>query len=220
MVHLIVINLKRRIDRWESLQTHLNIMKPKLSFIESIHRLDAVEGRAVGCMLSHAKALQWAKCQHWSEVLVVEDDVRFSDDIDKLWFELQSNLSKRPWSIVFGASVRIRPRDIKVVNETLLALKHPDGIFTGTHCMLYHSSIYDKVIQLIEEESRIEYPYHLDLLLSSRINTPEMPVLLSVPYLALFTEQDISDVRVGKDTSVDYQNITEAHEFAKRLTKQ
>lgn len=212
MTHLIVINLKKRADRWESLSQHLKDMKTQLTFIDSIHRLEAVEfdPPSKGCMMSHAKAIRLAKEQFWDSVMVVEDDVRFQDNVQKTWDAVQSELNGSPWTVLFGGSVRIRPKDVKKHSSHLLDLRAPDGILTGTHCMVYHSRVYDDLIRIIETEVAEQHPFHLDLLISSKCSN----VLLTVPYLALFKETDTSDVRVGRDTKVDYQNITEAQKMA------
>jgi GR25 family glycosyltransferase involved in LPS biosynthesis len=220
-VHLVVINLNKRRDRWVSLQKHLDDFKDKLSFIASVHRIEAVEciPPAKGCMLSHAKAIQLAKDQFWDRVLVVEDDIRFQENVLDTWNAIQSDLSNVNWSILFGASVRIRPNDVKPFTSNLFKLNHPNGIFTGTHCMLYHSKSYDAILDCIAEECKSDFPYHLDLLLSTKLNTKETPILLAIPFLALFTENDTSDIRIGKDTSIDYQNIVHAQQTALKLRK-
>jgi GR25 family glycosyltransferase involved in LPS biosynthesis len=218
MIHLVVINLKKRSDRWESLSQHLKDIKSHLGFIHSIHRMEAIEYNppSKGCMLSHAKAIRWAKDQHWDSVMVVEDDVRFCENIDSTWNAVQSELESTPWSVLFGGSVRIRPRDVKKHSAHTLALRAPDGIFTGTHCMVYHSRAYDDLIRIIETEVSETYPFHLDLLISSKCS----PIILTVPYLALFKEMDTSDVRVGRDTKIDYQNIIDAQKTSLTLMDQ
>ena len=215
MTHLVIINLKRRPDRWESLSQHIKEHKSQLGFIDSIHRIEAVEcdPPSKGCMLSHAKAIQLAKDQFWDSVMVVEDDVRFQENVDKVWASIQTELESVQWKVLFGGSVSIRPRDLSSFSPHLLKVVPPDGILTGTHCMVYHSRSYDELIQLITEEVKSPYPYHIDLLISSKCS----PLFLAVPYLAMFKESDKSDVRVGRDTKVDYQNITNAQKIAKMI---
>lgn len=217
MVHVIIINLKKRTDRWEKLTDHLKLYKDRLTFVDSFHRLEAVmepTSPAKGCMLSHRNAIQLAKGQFWDSVLVVEDDVRFRNDVPEIWNSVMEELKDNAtWNIIFGASVRVRPKDLNKYSPHLLGLRSPNGILTGTHCVLYHSRCYDAVIDMIDKEIQSDYPYHLDLLLSSKLKG----IFLSVPYLALFAENDTSDVRVGKDTTVDYQNLMDAHKMASML---
>ena len=222
MTHLIVINLNRRKDRWERTSLHLQENKHHLQFIDSIHRLEAVEHQqpAKGCMLSHMKAIQMAKAQHWDKVMVCEDDVRFQPNVKNTWEQVQSELESHPWSVVFGASVRFRPKDFQKVSPHTLKLKCPNGIVTGTHCVVYHSRVYDEIIRLVEHEVMESYPFHLDLLLSSKLNSPTHPIVLTIPFMALITEQDTSDIRLGRDTSTVYRNIVEAQRMANIYTCQ
>ena len=218
MVHVVVINLQKRKDRWESFTRHIEERRESLSFIEDIQRLEAVAATppARGCMLSHRHALQMAKDRQWESVLVLEDDARFQSDARETWQALSRELSSiRVWNVVFGASVHVRPRDVRKASPHLLGLTFPNGILTGTHCIWYHSRCFDRVMDVIDAEAISAYPYHLDLLLSSKLQF----IFLCAPYLALFTEHDTSDIRIGRDTSVDYQNITNAQALALSLLK-
>lgn len=221
MVHLIIINLKKRADRWKSIIEHLNTLQNQnqLKFIESIHRLEAVVGNppAKGCMQSHANAIQLAKTMGWNSVMVMEDDARFINNADEIWNAIQDELKEKEtvWKIIFGATVRLGRRGIKYHSPHLLALDQ-DGIFTGTHCMVYHSRCYDEVIELIEKEVASPFPYHIDLLLSS--HKPFISsIYLMIPFIALFLEHDTSDIRQGKDTSIDYEQIVHANKMSQQL---
>jgi len=211
MIPAVVINLKRRPDRWASVSAHL----APLDFLHPLERCEAVEAQppAAGCLLSHAQALRWARDRNWEQVMVLEDDVRFQPDAALTLQALQAELANVSWNVLFGASVRVRPRDLVSHSPHLLALRTPQGLLTGTHCMLYHRRAYDLLIHLLETEAVDPHPFHLDLLLSSRCSN----LYLAVPYLALFSEVDTSDVRVGRDTRIDYQNILEAQALALRL---
>lgn len=96
-----VINLDHRTDRWAELHAEL------LNFIpaEKIHRISAVWGKMLpdyrkhrlfkgcneeeslfwagraGCVLSQTKCIQKAKDEGWRNVLVLEDDAHFVDDL-------------------------------------------------------------------------------------------------------------------------------------------
>ena len=213
MVHLVVINLASRTDRWESLTAHLEKFRPHLPFVEHVHRMegvvDAVPAR--GCMASHRDALLLAMKQQWDMVLVAEDDIRFQPDAATTWSTCLSELKNSTWGVAFGATVQLRTGDFTRHSDHVLQL-NPQGIVTGTHCVLYHSRAYQSVIRAIENEMAVEQPFHLDLLLS--MQDAEFPLVLFVPFLALFTEHDTSDVRRGRDTRVDFRNITQAQQHA------
>ena len=86
---IIYINLDRRMDRKLEIENEFNrlgIDKNK------IFRLSAVEHEYpnTGCNLSHSKALQLAKEKELNNVLILEDDFNFIDDINKI----NTNLTK------------------------------------------------------------------------------------------------------------------------------
>ena len=224
-LHVCIINLTKRSDRWEKIQQHLQNLKQthqQLSFVIQIHRVEAVDNLECpgkGCMSSHKKALQLAQDQRWPYVMVMEDDARFEANIDHLWSLISEDLiqysSAHPqdWGVIFGATLTLNIRHTKYVSPRLLSL-HKNGIFTGTHCMIYHHQSYAEIINLIDEELLSALPYHIDLLLSLKFNGP---ILLTVPFLALFTEHDFSNVRVGKETKLDYEKILSSRDQSQKI---
>lgn len=95
---ILVINLIHRTDRWEKFLEKTETFIPR----EKLHRIDAILGTSipgygekpwfsrktpasvsriragsVGCMLSHRKAIAYAKEQGWKNVLILEDDAEF-----------------------------------------------------------------------------------------------------------------------------------------------
>jgi glycosyl transferase family 25 len=79
---ILYINLEHRADR----KLHVLEELYKLCKDSSkIHRIDAIyhEKGAIGCGLSHIKALTYAQIHpEWKSVLIVEDDFTFKSDID------------------------------------------------------------------------------------------------------------------------------------------
>lgn len=69
---ILYINLKHRIDR----KRHILHEIRKISNIINIHRIDAIkrDNGALGCGLSHIKALEYALHHEWKTVLILEDD--------------------------------------------------------------------------------------------------------------------------------------------------
>lgn len=97
-----VINLDHRTDRWKKLQNELSFL-PK----EKLHRISACWGKKLptcgkgalfrgctdeeklfwagraGCVLSHRSCLKLAVEQQWKNVMILEDDACFLDDLNK-----------------------------------------------------------------------------------------------------------------------------------------
>jgi len=89
---ILYINLEHRVDRKEHMLHEINKLGKDVS---CIHRIDAVkrDPGALGCSLSHIKALQYAlEHPEWKTILVLEDDFTFhsnqTDEIIKAIDEL------------------------------------------------------------------------------------------------------------------------------------
>ena len=89
---ILYINLAYRTDRNAHILHEIN----KLCTDQSkIHRIDAIkhDNGALGCGLSHIKALEYALSNQWETVLILEDDFTFTvDDInDKIMLLFENN---------------------------------------------------------------------------------------------------------------------------------
>lgn len=75
-IKILVINLKKREDRWDRISKMLS--ERSLDF----ERIDAIETKQgyIGCVLSHMKALEYAKSESLAEVIIMEDDFIFKGD--------------------------------------------------------------------------------------------------------------------------------------------
>ena len=76
--HVLYINLDARVDRRTKMQAELE----KVGLQDKAERFPAVRMPnlgAIGCSMSHLKCLQLAKQRGWPHVLILEDDVEFTD---------------------------------------------------------------------------------------------------------------------------------------------
>ena len=73
-IHVIYINLDKRIDRKEHILNEL-----KKIGVEDAKRFKAIEleNGAVGCSMSHLKCLEFAKKENYEMVFICEDDIQF-----------------------------------------------------------------------------------------------------------------------------------------------
>ena len=80
---ILYINLEHRTDR----NIHILNELHKICIDDSkIHRIDAVknDNGALGCSLSHIKALEYALANDWKTILIVEDDFTFKYDSNEI----------------------------------------------------------------------------------------------------------------------------------------
>ena len=73
---VVYINLERRKDRLEQIQQELSIFPP-----EKVQRFNAIshEKGLIGCVKSHIAVLEMAISHNWKNVLIVEDDMQWSN---------------------------------------------------------------------------------------------------------------------------------------------
>lgn len=75
MDNTLYINLKHRKDRKEHIEKQFKCLGVQAIRIEAI---ECVQG-AIGCAMSHVKALDYAKENEWPMVCICEDDIEFTN---------------------------------------------------------------------------------------------------------------------------------------------
>lgn len=75
-IKILVINLKKREDRWLRIS---NMLSERSLDFERIDAIDCQQGY-IGCVLSHIKSLEYAKSKGLKEVIIMEDDFMFQGD--------------------------------------------------------------------------------------------------------------------------------------------
>ena len=87
---ILYINLEHRTDRKQHILNEIKKIDPKLS---KTHRIDAIKNTngALGCSLSHIKALELILENKWENVLILEDDFTFtSNPINSIVYAFQN----------------------------------------------------------------------------------------------------------------------------------
>ena len=92
---VVYINLESRKDRLEQIQQELSIFPP-----EKVERFNAIfnEKGAIGCSMSHIAVLEMAISQNWKNVLIVEDDMHWSNFSQPI--ELLNKLLSPPYDVI------------------------------------------------------------------------------------------------------------------------
>jgi glycosyl transferase family 25 len=91
---VVYINLERRKDRLVQIQQELSIFPP-----EKVQRFDAIshEKGLIGCVKSHIAVLELAISQNWKNVLIVEDDLKWSSNFSDM---VLRNLLSQPYDVI------------------------------------------------------------------------------------------------------------------------
>lgn len=174
-----IINLDHRTDRLHAIMKQLQHV-PK----EKIQRISAVWGKELpafgkgpyfrncnkeerlfwagraGCLLSHRKCIQYALDHQWENVLILEDDATFHDDLEGDIGHLLSDViqSSQAWQMFFLGSTPYYPKA-----ATIKQLKTDKGEVTVArimgplcaHCYLVHKSAYNSMLQVLPTEKNV-----------------------------------------------------------------
>ena len=92
---VVYINLEKRKDRLEQIKQELSIFPP-----EKVQRFNAIfnEKGAIGCSMSHIAVLEMAISQNWKNVLIVEDDMQWSNFSQTI--ETLNKLLSQPYDVI------------------------------------------------------------------------------------------------------------------------
>ena len=145
------INLDKRTDRWNTICLpqfiKLNLQVERVSAVDGM-LIDLpcdcspqLRGR-IGCAMSHLNVLRLAQQHHIERILILEDDVSFSDEFIPTLSRLITNIPA-DWDMIFlGANHMIKPT---LIGNGITKLNRA---FT-THAYIVNSHMIDKLIQLI-----------------------------------------------------------------------
>lgn len=147
--NIYVINLDKREDRWEHVQSELgkyDIEAERVSAVNGFKHPKRKEVNvnpgALGCSLSHIGVLEDAKENRYDSILVFEDDIVFERNFDRRFEDYYSQLPD-DWKMLYlGGNHRKKPekysRNVSIVKKTLT-----------THSYALKSEIYNYVLDKI-----------------------------------------------------------------------
>ena len=208
---IICINLARRTDRWKEMQEQFK--KHNLDVL----RFNAVDGNpmkwksdhfggkqnsfngAMGCIASHVNIYSLAKQNNWKNILILEDDCDFIDNLNEIFEKSIETLPKK-WDLLYLGGVhetRNGQFEPEKFNEYFVRAKR---IIT-TSCYAVNCTAYDLILNTVLEKM----PYFdcpIDTYLGAYIQ-PKLKTYAYHPPLA-WQRASYSDVQNGHR---DYSNM-------------
>ena len=148
--HALYINLESRPDRNQHIIQELELIGIPAERFNAVK----LKNGAAGCSMSHLKCLQMAKANKWDHVLIMEDDIKFTDP-ELFTKQLNTFFTTMPdWDVVLFAGNNVPPY-----------YRPNDSCIKVTHCRtttgyLVKSNYYDTLIDNIKEGLKllIEHP--------------------------------------------------------------
>jgi hypothetical protein len=156
-----VINLERRPDRLKHIQKEMDYMGWEYEIFNAIDL-----NNHGGCTLSHTNIIKIAKERGYDSVMVIEDDCTFLPYSKDLINKIDTESGDFEFGIINLAPTLNRKVNRSEENPLFLditnlppKLEHERGIF-ATNMIIYHSLIYDDVLEL-EKPEKLGY-YAID----------------------------------------------------------
>lgn len=158
---IVCINLKRRPDRWSEME--IQFKKHGLNVL----RIDAVDGNpmgwktksfagkmsafdgTMGCIASHVNIYKMAKQNNWKNVLVIEDDCDFIDNLNQLFNESIKTLPE-DWDLLYFGGIH-ETRNGKFIPENFNQYFVKSKRIITTTCYAIKNTVYDLALNTILE---------------------------------------------------------------------
>ena len=160
------INLDRREDRWNETLEELK----KWGLSDSVSRYSAIDGNTLnnhtiinngelGILTTHINIITEAKENNYNNILILEDDIEFTEEIKKL--DEYMSLVPSDWDMLYfgGNHNKHIGKQINFLNEKIIKLNETYGI----HCVAINNSIYDLILNLISERKKAIDVYYADI---------------------------------------------------------
>jgi glycosyl transferase family 25 len=193
------LNLDRRTDRWEDAKKEFK----SIGILEHVERFSAIEKNPgwEGCRDSHIAIIEDAKLNKYKNVLVLEDDVKFINNVSKSLHKSIEELKKYKWYLFYlGATLPPKGVHPVKISDSLYQL----GSALTTHAICYNSNVYDIFLDLVKDSMDSPVDVFLNKIISNH------PSLICNPIVATQRES-YSDIE-NKVTS--YEQI---EEYAEQL---
>lgn len=182
------INLDRRTDRWqeclEQFSTH-NLEVSRFSavdaknipeIVEKVNKTPGLVLGSIGCGRSHRLILELSKKNNLDNVLILEDDVEFDDNLNQIFSKCIDDVPD-DWDILFlGGNHSLnniwQKEPVTKINDHVYKL-----VFCyATHAYAVRKKAYDKIIEcLIKENDRGDVLFsHAQIQLNTYILRPHL----------------------------------------------
>jgi GR25 family glycosyltransferase involved in LPS biosynthesis len=195
------INLDKRADRWEKVSKIFNEVG-----ITNVIRYSAVNGDdldlskinynpsllkgELGILETHLNLLQEAKDEGLKEIVIMEDDVVFTDEIYK--FDEYLDNVPEDWDMIFVGGNHMYGETPHFINDKILKVNGTVAI----HCIIIKESIMDVILEIAKNRKKQIDGYYADIQTGYNVYS-------FTPNMALQSE-DFSDIQ---KRVVNYDNF-------------
>ena len=161
------INLDRRKDRWEETVTELKVWGQ----FDGVNRVSAVDGNTIndnpypinngelGLLETHLKLIKNAKEKKYKNILLIEDDIEFTEEINNL--NLYFDQLPKEWDMLWfgGNHNKHVGNQINLINDKIIKCNNT----YATHCIAINNSVYDLLINVLSDKRKPVDVYYSDI---------------------------------------------------------
>lgn len=167
------IHLKTRRDREKNMFKELDSFTSNYEIFDAIKMSPGYKGTSE----SFKSIIKKAKGEKLKQVLIFEDDVRFTSKKSRSKFQIAINSLPDKWDILLGGvyTSKNKPEESKY-NDHISIL----GDFSSLHCILINESCYDKILEHNPNKDK-----HLDRYLGRLAKSEEINAYLTYPMIAI-----------------------------------
>jgi glycosyl transferase, family 25 len=136
-----VINLTDRTDRRIAMEKQLRLSGLKAHFFPAVRPDNAGAFPSIGargCFLSHLAVLTEGERQN-CHIMIMEDDLDFTDNFRTQWAAIVPELNTRPWSVFYPAHF------LEELPRGLSELAPSTGVLC-THLVLFHRNAVPEIV--------------------------------------------------------------------------
>lgn len=150
------INLDKRKDRWEECleefsKFNLDVERFKAFDGKDLQSLSGLNDGQVGAIYSHRGVIQKAKESNLENVLILEDDVKFDEDLNIKFSEIYNRIPDNWDIILFGGNhIGNNPwakGELIKVDENVFRVTHSLAL----HCYAVRNTVYDMSIEVLSK---------------------------------------------------------------------
>lgn len=151
-----IINLAERQDRREEIAEQLSkiqlcLAHPKIHLFKAIKpdargEFDSVGAR--GCFMSHLGILKHAKSLQFNRILILEDDLNFTQDFTSRIDQVIKELSLKDWQLFYGGYLGLSGLEHKPAQQVINV---PSSVtFHGAHFVAFQGEVISDLVVYLE----------------------------------------------------------------------
>ena len=159
-----VINLDRRPDRYEAFENEM-----KKYGVENIERFSAIDGTTImannipllageiGVLESHLMIIKKSREEGLKNILILEDDVYFTDEILKL--DEYMSLIPKVWDFIYFGGNHVYGTPPELINEKIIKLNYTVAL----QCVAINHTIFDVIEAILPKRMKQVDAYYAEL---------------------------------------------------------